>query len=93
MNLIENPLKRGSKKLKTMIRDRDGEATNEKTVEKEVDTKVELTKSIKVMAKIFYEQEYIKKEDPIYNFDEMRGLLQGVESSFKNFFDQLYLAA
>ena len=45
-----------------------------------------------MIAKIFYEREY-NKEGPIYEFDEMRRLLQEIEPSLKGFFDQLYLAA
>ena len=46
-----------------------------------------------MMAKIFYERKCSNKEGPIYNFDEMRRLLQEIEPSLKGFFDQLYLAA
>jgi hypothetical protein len=92
MNLIENPLSRGPKRLKTT---NDGETIGKTTIEKEkeVDIKLELTKAIETMAKIFYEKEYVKKEVPIYDFDEMRNLLQEIEPSLKYFFDQLYLAA
>ncbi len=72
----------------------DEEATNEEvTVEKGINTKVELTRAIKAMAKIFYDREHLKKEGLIYEFDEMRSLLQGIEPSLKDFFDQLYLTA
>ena len=43
--------------------------------------------------KIFYERECSNKEGPIYDFEEMRRLLQEIEPSLKGFFDQLYLAA
>ena len=53
---------------------------------------IDFTRAIKMIAKIFYEREY-NKEGPIYEFDEMRRLLQEIEPSLKGFFDQLYLAA
>ena len=81
MNFVENPLKRGSRQVKT---------TDEE--EEEVSEKIGFTRAIKMIAKIFYEREY-NKEGPIYEFDEMQRLLQEIEPSLKGFFDQLYLAA
>ncbi len=52
-----------------------------------------LTRANKAIAKIFYDREYLKKEGLIYEFDEMQSLLQEIESSLKDFFDQLYLVA
>ena len=74
MRLVENPLKRGTKRAKIA----DKEAINENVldvVEKEASTNVDLTRAIKAMAKILYEREHIKKEVPIYTFDEMRRIL------------------
>ena len=82
------PLKRGSRRVKTT--DEEGEAEEE---EEEVSEKIDFTRAIKMIAKIFYERECSNKEGPIYDFDEMRRLLQEIEPSLKGFFDQLYLAA
>ena len=89
MNFVENPLKRGSRRVKTT--DEEGEVKEEEE-EEEVSEKIDFTRAIKMIAKIFYEKEY-NKEGPIYEFDEMRRLLQEIEPSLKGFFDQLYLAA
>ncbi len=37
--------------------------------------KIDLTEAIKSMVKILYDREYVKKESPIYEFDEMWELL------------------
>jgi hypothetical protein len=47
MNFVENPLKRGSRRVKT---------TDEE--EEEVSEKIDFTRAIKMIAKIFYEREY-----------------------------------
>ena len=81
MNLIENPLRRGSKRVKV-------------TDAKEVSTKIELTNdAIEAMSRHLYERECKEKEGPIYDFEELRNLLQTKEPSLKIFFDQLYSAA
>jgi len=80
MNLIENPLRRGSKRVKV-------------TDAKEVSTKIELTNAIEAMSRHLYERECKEKESPIYDFEELRNLLQTKEPSLKIFFDQLYSAA
>ncbi|RIB13952.1 hypothetical protein C2G38_2324121 [Gigaspora rosea] len=54
---------------------------------------INLVEVIKAMARIFYEREHIQKEGPLYLFDEMRELLPQIDSSLKDFFDQLYLLA
>ena len=90
MNFVENPLKRGSRRVKTT--DEEAEVEEEEE-EEEVSEKIDFTRAIKMIAKIFYEREYNNKEGPIYKFDEMRRLLQEIEPSLKGFFDQLYLAA
>jgi hypothetical protein len=85
MNFVENLLKREPRRVKTT----DAEEEEE---EEEVSEKIDFTRAIKMIAKIFYEREY-NKEGPIYKFDEMRRLLQEIEPSLKGFFDQFYLAA
>ncbi len=65
---------KGTKRAKVT----DEEAMNENVlnvVEEEASTNVDLTRAIKVMAKILYEREHIKKEVPIYAFDKMRRIL------------------
>ena len=49
MNFVENPLKRESKRVKT-------------TDEDEVSEKIDFTRSIKMIAKIFYERDVIIKK-------------------------------
>ncbi len=88
MHFVENPLKKGPKRVKITEK----KAMNENTVDME-GMKVDLVRAIKAMAKILYEREHVKEEGPIYAFDEMRRLFQEIELSLKDFFDQLYLAA
>ena len=88
MNFVENPLKRGSRRVKTT-----DEEAEEEEEEEEVSEKIDFTRAIKMIAKIFYEREYNNKGGPIYEFDEMRRLLQEIEPSLRGFFDQLYLGA
>ena len=52
MNFVENPLKRGSRRVKTT--DEEGEAKEKE----EVSEKIDFTRAIKMIAKIFYEREY-----------------------------------
>jgi hypothetical protein len=54
---------------------------------------MELSDTIKSMAKFLYEREHVKNEHTIYTFDEMRESLEEHEPRLKDFFDQLYLAA
>jgi hypothetical protein len=54
---------------------------------------MELADAIKVMAKALYEREYVEKKEPIYDFDEMRRIMEESEPALKHFFTQLYLAA
>src|SRR3990170_2830639 len=63
MNFVENPLKRGSRSVKAT--DEEGE-TKEEEEEEEVSEKIDFTRAIKMIAKIFYERE--NKEGPIYEF-------------------------
>ena len=86
MNFVENPLKRGLRRVKTA----DEEGEEEEVI---VSEKIDFTRAIKMMAKIFYERECSNKEGHIHDFDEMQRLLQEIEPSLKGFFDQLYLAA
>ena len=78
MNFVENPLKRESKRVKTTDED-------EEEDEEEVSEKIDFTRAIKMIAKIFYERECNNKEGPIYEFDEMRTLLQEIEPSLRGF--------
>ena len=86
MNFVENPLKRGLRRVKTT----DEEGEEEEVI---VSEKIDFTRAIKMMAKIFYERECSNKEGYIHDFDEMQRLLQEIEPSLKGFFDQLYLVA
>ena len=90
MQFIENPLRKGHKGIKAVV---DEESVEEVSVVEEGCTKIELAKAIKSIAKIFYEREHVKNEDPIYVFDEMRELFQETDPTLKDFFDQLYSAA
>ncbi len=84
MSFVKNPLKKGPKRVRI----------NENvTYEEEISTKIDFSRAIKAIAKIFYEREHSKKEQSIYSFSEMRKIFQEIESSLKDFFDQLYLAA
>src|SRR5687767_8276999 len=82
MRFVDNPLRRGSKRVRVTVEEVSMPST-----------KLELAEAIKVMAKILYEREHVKKESSIYEFDEMRESLEECEPGLKNFFDQLYLAA
>ncbi len=63
MSFVENPLKKGFMRVKTI---------NENiTYEEEVSTKIDFTRAIESMAKILYDREQSKKEETIYLFDEM----------------------
>src|SRR5690242_20294318 len=62
-----------------------------KTINKEV-SMVDLIKTIEVITRIFYEREHVKKEGPIYSYDELREVFQA-NKSVENFLDQLYLVA
>ena len=80
MNFVENPLKRGLRRVKTT----DEEGEEEEVI---VSEKIDFTRAIKMMAKIFYERECSNKEGHIHDFDEMQRLLQEIEPSLKGFFD------
>jgi len=66
MRCVKNLLKRGPKRVKVST-EKKAEAINEE----EVSMKVDLTKAIKKIAKILYDREHLKKEGPIYAFDEL----------------------
>jgi len=80
MSFVENLLKKGSKRVKTMN-------------EEEVSTKIDFAGAIESMAKILYNKEQSKKQETIYSFDEMRRIFEEIEPGLKDFFDQLYSAA
>ena len=85
MSFVENPLKKGFMRVKTI---------NENiTYEEEVSTKIDFAGAIKLMAKILYNREHSKKEETIYSFDEMRRIFEEIEPDLKDFFNQLYSAA
>ncbi len=86
INLIENLLKREFKRAKTITEKVIGKEVINKNAKK-INVKIKLIKIIKVMAKIFYEKEYLKKEDFIYKFDEIQRLFQKIKLSLKDFFD------
>src|SRR4051794_34612690 len=69
MNFVENPLKRGSRRVNTTDEEAEAEVEAEVEVEveaevEEVSEKIDFTRAIKMIAKIFYEREY-NKEGPI----------------------------
>ncbi|CAG8783735.1 23705_t:CDS:2 [Gigaspora margarita] len=71
----------------------DEDAENEIAREENEGTKIELSEAIKMLAKILYEREYVRHEEPIYSFNEMRQLFQKIQPLMKDFFDQICLAA
>src|SRR5688572_6824040 len=85
MNFVENHIKRGSRRVKTTDEEGEAEEAEEEAEEEEeeVSEKIDFTRAIKIIAKIFYERECSNKEGPIYEFDEMRRLLQEIEPSLK----------
>ncbi|RIB24489.1 hypothetical protein C2G38_2031825 [Gigaspora rosea] len=50
---------------------------------------IDLVRAVEAMARIFYEREHVKKEGPIYSYDELREVFQA-NKDLENFFDQLY---
>ncbi len=92
MYFVKNPLKRDSKRTRVV----DKEAINKNVtdiVERKENMNFDFTKAIKIIAKILYKREHVKKKVLIYVFDEMQKIFQIIESSLTNFFDQFYLAA
>ncbi|CAG8840435.1 24135_t:CDS:2, partial [Gigaspora margarita] len=63
-NLVVNPLKKGSKHIKTVEEEED-------ICEEEMSMKINLSEAIKMMAKIFYKREHVEKEAPIYDLNEI----------------------
>ena len=62
--------------------------SNTRRMEEELsmsETKMELSHTIKSMARFLYEREHVKKEHPIYKFDEMCKSLEEHEHRLKNF--------
>ncbi|CAG8838007.1 20419_t:CDS:2, partial [Gigaspora margarita] len=80
-----------SKQAKNTNIDKDAE--NEVACEENEGTKIELSEAIKMLAKILYEREYVRHEEPIYLFDEIKQLFQKIQLLLKDFFDQICLAA
>ncbi|CAG8681301.1 17123_t:CDS:2 [Gigaspora margarita] len=109
MKFVENPLRRGVKRLKVTVED-DVEVIVRESVEaammNEVETlnrsvetlneeevsMIDLIEAITAMGRFFYEREYVKKEGPIYSFDEMRDAFQ-TNKVLKAFLDKLYFVA
>ncbi|RIB24285.1 hypothetical protein C2G38_2168924 [Gigaspora rosea] len=52
--------------------------------EEEASPKIELSEAIKMIAKILYEREHVRHEEPIYSFNEMRQLFQEIQSCTNN---------
>ncbi|RIB14624.1 hypothetical protein C2G38_2194554 [Gigaspora rosea] len=71
----------------------DEDAENEVARKEEESTKIELSEAIKILAKILYKREYVRHEEPIYSFDEIRQLFQKIQPLLKDFFVQICLAA
>ncbi|CAG8805560.1 8450_t:CDS:2 [Gigaspora margarita] len=63
-NLVVNPLKKGSKHIKTIEEE-------ENICEEETSIKINLSEAIKMMAKIFYKREHVEKEASIYDLNEI----------------------
>ncbi|RIB12203.1 hypothetical protein C2G38_2201278 [Gigaspora rosea] len=106
MNFVENPiqkLRREAKRVRISVGEvettpgkvnvayKDIGTTMEDITNEDV-SMVDLIGTIKAMARIFYEREHIKKEGPIYSYDELREVFQA-NKCLENFLDQLYLAA
>ncbi|RIB30499.1 hypothetical protein C2G38_2152436 [Gigaspora rosea] len=106
MNFVENPLqklRREAKRVRISVGEvetipgkinvayKDIGTTMEDITNEDV-SMVDLIETIKAMARIFYEREHIKKEGPIYSYDELREVFQA-NKCLENFLDQLYLAA
>ncbi|RIB12811.1 hypothetical protein C2G38_2199672 [Gigaspora rosea] len=96
MNHVSNPLKRGNKVINKEIL----EATEIGITKTEMETEeinlfnnFGLVEAIRSMAKILHNREVKEKQKPIYNFDELRELLENQDSNLGCFFEQLYLAA
>ncbi|CAG8715940.1 39346_t:CDS:2, partial [Gigaspora margarita] len=53
---------------------------------------IDLVRAIETMARIFYEREHVKKEGPIYSYDELRKVFQA-NKDLEDFLDQLYSVA
>ncbi|RIB20838.1 hypothetical protein C2G38_2178254 [Gigaspora rosea] len=105
MNFVENLLQRLQREAKR-VRISSGEV--EVTARKEVDvtykdvgttmedmeeaSMIDLVGTIEAMTRIFYEKEHVKKEGPIYSYEELREVFQ-TNKCLENFLDQLYLVA
>ncbi|RIB11585.1 hypothetical protein C2G38_2042553 [Gigaspora rosea] len=98
MRYVANP----RKEKKTTNKEITGKAKEKKVVDlteneaEEADASsinYELVKAISSMARVLHKREVKEKQKPIYNFDELRELLENKNFNLSYFFDQLYLAA
>ncbi|RIB20562.1 hypothetical protein C2G38_2178951 [Gigaspora rosea] len=108
MSLVENPLqklKKNTKRVKVSVEEAEDVVGNEVEAREEVLYHVEtlmkdvedvdtiyLIEVVETMARTFYEKEHVKKEGPIYSYDELRKVFQA-DKNLNNFLDQLYLVA
>ncbi|CAG8814062.1 34709_t:CDS:2 [Gigaspora margarita] len=108
MNLVKNPLqrlKKSTKRVKVSVEEvdlnRNEIETTEEVTNQDVEAVMEdvedvgpfgLIGAIETMARTFYERKHVKKEGPIYSYNELRGVFQA-DKNFNNFLDQLYLVA
>ncbi|RIB07392.1 hypothetical protein C2G38_2214559 [Gigaspora rosea] len=96
MNFVANPLRRGAKRVKVEVEE--VKVTTSEEIEENVETMdeevsmIDLVRTIEAMSRLFYEREHVKKEGPIYSYDELRKVFQA-NKYLENFLDQLYLAA
>lgn len=102
MNFVENPLRRGAKRVRVSVSEvevttreevEDARTTmeEEKAMNEEV-SMIDLVRAVEAMARIFYEREHVKKEGPIYSYDELREVFQA-NKDLENFLNQLYSVA
>ncbi|RIB21449.1 hypothetical protein C2G38_2140656 [Gigaspora rosea] len=98
-------LKKNTKRVKVSVEEAEDVVGNEVEVREEVPYHVEtlmedvedvdtiyLIEVVETMARTFYEKEHVKKEGPIYSYDELRKVFQA-DKNLNNFLDQLYLVA
>ena len=98
MRYVVNPIRKEKKTTKKEIT---GKAKEKEVVDlmeneaEEADASsinYELVEAISSIARVLHKREVIEKQKPIYNFDELRELLENKDSNLCYFFDQLYLA-
>ena len=87
MNHVSNPLKRGNKVTnKEFLEATEIEITETETEEIDIFNNFGLVEAIRSMAKILYNREVKEKQKPIYNFDELRELLENQDFNLGCFF-------